>query len=349
MAACLAAASCAADEFDAARTAIAPSDPAPPAAETTAAPTTLPPTTTTAVPEPVATTTTTSNVPVTSAPTPTTTTAPEDVTAEVTETRTELDFRIDPDLPEDEEPTEWVIGENVAPGLWQWSERSAANCIFLVAAPALGLDGPRYYGIPADLYRFLDAREPVALVDGEVIIGYSAIDDFSDIIGGTSHPQCFLEWTAHNDEPEPETFADRYGDLDKWDPDDWSTASSGWTCHAHEGPEPADRLDWTGEFGSAQPEASCEVGVGILPGWWQWGEQSAPDCIYVVVDTGDGLGQALHESRARRDARSPILLSDGEIVLGYSDTQDEPSSFVAATSSPVCILEHRAPEDQPSS
>ena len=292
----------------------------------------------------MAATTTTSLVPVTSAPTPTTTTATEDVT----EPRTDLDFRIDPDRPEDEGPTEWVIGENVVPGLWQWSQRSASNCIFLVVAPAADPPGPRY-GVPVDLYRYLDAREPIALLGGEVIIGYSAIDEFSDIIGGTSHPQCFLEWTAPNDEPEPETFADRYGDLDKWDPDDWSTKSSGWTCHAHASPEPADRLDWTGEFASAQPEASCEVGVGILPGWWQWGEQSAPNCIYVVVTTGDGLGQAPHEGHTRRDARSPILLSDGEVVLGYSDAEDVASSYVAATSSPVCILEHKAPEDLPSS
>ena len=262
--------------------------------------------------------------------------------------RTELDFRIDPDLPDDEGPTEWVIGENVAPGLWQWSQLSAANCIFLVAAPASDLPGPRYYGIPVDMYRFLDAREPVALLNGEVIIGYSAIDHFSDIIGGTSHPQCFLEWVAQNDRPEPEMFADRYGDLDKWDPGEGTRESSSWQCRAHAGPEPADQLTWKDDLGTSASEVSCEVGVGILPGWWQWNDQSASDCIYVVVDTGDELDQALHQSQARRDARSPILLSEGEIVQGYSDSGEEFSSFVAATSHPTCFLEHIAPENQPS-
>ena len=69
--------------------------------------------------------------------------------------------------------------------------------------------------------------------------------------------------------------------------------------------------------------------MGILAGWWQWSDQSAPDCIYVVVDTGDELDQALHQSQTRRDARSPILLSEGEIVQGYSDSGEEFSSFVA--------------------
>ena len=240
-----------------------------------------------------------------------------------------------------------MIGENVAAGLWQWSQQSASNCVFLVVAPAADPPGPRY-GVPVDLFRYLDAREPIALLGGEVIIGYSAIDEFSDIIGGTSHPQCFLEWTAENDRPESELFVERYGDLDPDDIGDWSEQTTGWECRAHAGPEPVDRLDWKDDSGASHPEVSCEVGVGILPGWWQWSEQSSPKCIYVVVDTGDELDQASHQSHTRRDARSPILLSEGEIVQGYSDTKDEFSSYIAATSHPTCFLEHLAPEDQPS-
>ena len=288
---------------------------------------------------------TTSTAPVTSEATPTTTTA---AAAEDAEMRTKLDFRIDPNRPDDEEPTEWVIGENVAPGLWQWSQLSAENCIFLVVAPASDPPGPRYYGIPVDQFRFLDARAPIALLGGEVIIGYSAIDDPSDIIGGTSHPQCFLEWIAQNDRPDPEMFADRYGDLDEWEPGERSTEPSTWQCRAHAGPEPADRLDWKDHFATSAPDVSCEVGVGILPGWWQWSDQSASDCIYVVVDTGDELDQALHQSQTRRDARSPILLREGEIVRGHSESEDEFSSFIAATSYPTCFLEHIGPENQPS-
>ncbi len=256
-----------------------------------------------------------------------------------------MDFIIDPDRPDDEGPIEWVIGENVAPGLWQWSDRSASNCIYLVMTPATSLDEPRISGSWLDQLVHLDAHEPVALLRGERLLGYSDIDDASKIIAGTSHPNCFLEWTAENDRPEAEILLERYGERND---DDESAWSSSWTCHAHAGPEPVDRLDWTGEFGSSDPEISCEVGVGIQPGWWQWSEQSASECIYVVVDTGDELDQTLHQSQARRDARSPILLREGEIVEGYSDSKDELSSFTAAASYPLCILEHIAPENQPS-
>ena len=66
----------------------------------------------------------------------------------------------------------------------------------------------------------------------------------------------------------------------------------------------------------------------------------------MVVDSGDSLDQRRHQSRPRRDARSPILLSEGEIVLGYSDTEDEFSSYIGAISHPSCFLEHKAPEDE---
>ena len=316
---------------------------------------------TTAVPTPTAaaasasaasesTTSTTASAPGTSAPDtsvppPTTTAA---VAEDAVEPRTELDFRIDPDGPDDEEPTEWVVGENVLPGLWQWSQHAAANCIFLVVAPTNGSPGPRSYGVPVNWYRFLDGREPIALLASEVIIGYSAIDDISDIIGGTSHPSCFLEWIAENERPESETFFERYGELDKDDIADWSEESSSWECRAHTGPEPVDRLDWKHRSGTPHPEVSCKVGVGILPGWWQWSGYSAPDCIYVVVNTGGELSQTWHSGQDRRDARSPILLSEGEIVQGYSDSDEELDGFIAATSHPTCFLEHTAPENQPS-
>ena len=56
----------------------------------------------------------------------------------------------------------------------------------------------------------------------------------------------------------------------------------------------------------------------------------------------------MHGSQDRRDARSPILLSEGEIVQGYSDSDDELDGFIAATSHPTCFLEHTAPNSQSS-
>lgn len=295
------------------------------------------------MPEPVA--STTSTVPATTAPTPTTAPA---VAEDAVEQRTELDFRIDPDRPDDEEPGLWLIGENVASGLWQWSNRSGSECLYLVMAPAAGPSGKRVVGGWLDQLVHLDAREPVALLSGEQLLGYSDLDDGSEIIAGSSHPQCFLERIAENDRPDSEMLVERYGERGEDDVGDGSEPTSNWECQAHSGPEPVDRLDWHGSFGSSQPEASCEVGVGILAGWWQWTEQSSPECVYVVVDTGDELDQALHRSHTRRDARSPILLSEGEIVLGFSDSKDEYSGYTAATSYPLCFLEHIAPEGEPS-
>ena len=340
VAVCLATASCAPDAPDAAPTSATPAISSTPVADTTTPPTTLPPTTTVA-PEP--TDSTTSTAPVTSPPTPTTAAAAAE---DAEEQRTELDFRIDPARPEDEAPTRWVIGENVASGLWQCSNRSGSECLYVVLAPAAGSTGGRIIGSWPGQLVHLDARQPVALLSGEQLLGYSDVDDGSEIIAGSSHPQCFLEWIAENDRPEPELFVERYGERDEFE--DESELSSNWECRAHSGPEPVDRLDWHGSFGSSQPEVSCEVGVGILAGWWQWTEQSSPECIYVAVDTGDELDQALHRSHTRRDARSPILLSEGEIVQGYSDSKDEYSGYTAATSYPVCFLEHIAPEGEPS-
>ena len=284
-------------------------------------------------------------MPVTTAPTPTTEAA---VAEDAAEQRTELDFRIDPGRPDDEEPAIWVIGENVAPGLWQWSNRSGPECIYLVMTPAADASTPRFSGSWLDQLAHLDAREPVALLPGEQLLGYSDTDDGSEIIAGSSHSRCFVEWIAENRQPEPEMFVERYGEADDDELGDGSEQSSDWECRAHSGPEPADRLDWSADFGSSHPEVSCEVGVGIVAGWWQWAEQSSPECIYVVVDTGDELDQQLHRSQTRRDARSPILLSEGEIVQGYADTEDEYSGFTAATSYPVCFLEYIATEGEPS-
>jgi len=342
VAVCLAAASCAPDAPDAASASTTPATSSPPVTDTTTPPTTLPPTTTVAS-EP--TESTTSTVPATTAPMPTTAPA---VAEDAVEQRTELDFRIDPDRPDDEEPGLWLIGENVASGLWQWSKRSGPECLYLVMAPAAGPSGKRLVGGWLDQLVHLDAREPVALLSGEQLLGYSDLDDGSEIIAGSSHPQCFLEWIAEHDQPDSEMLVERYGERGEDDAGDGSEPTSNWECQAHSGPEPVNRLDWHGSFGSSQPEASCEVGVGILAGWWQWTEQSSPECIYMVVDTGDELDQALHRSHTRRDARSPILLSEGEIVLGYSDSKDEYSGYTAATSYPVCFLEHIAPEDEPS-
>ena len=274
--ACFAAMSCAPDGADAGPAASAPPTSSPFVTETTATPATptsaaMPTTTahaaatttTSAPPAPPA-----SQAPSTTAPVPTTT-APS---AESVEPVTELDFRVNPPSHDDTAPPEWEIGVNVAAGLWQWSDASASHCVYIVVAPASGDPESPSIGLTVNSFRYFDAREPVALLDGEVIVGYNETDDFSGIISGTTYPDCFLERVAEHQGPTEELFAERYSDLDEGY-GDASGESSEWACRAHSGPEPADRLDWEHTSDTPHPEVSCEVGVGILPGWWQWSEE----------------------------------------------------------------------------
>lgn len=135
-------------------------------------------------------------------------------------------------------------------------------------------------------------------------------------------------------------------------------------CYAHSGPEPAELLDWRVKYSSAidssydysqggpqiqgHPEVSCEVGVGILAGWWQWHTMSSHDCAYLAVETADGAGPADDSDWSRLNPIEPILLSEGDVVVGYQTVGQDASRLIGATSHPECFLEYIDPEDQPS-
>ena len=346
---------------------------------------TVPPPQTTAVDTTVATTA----VPPTTSPAPVTAPSDDpdaddpDSDAETGEPRTEepsaeypdadagglatlVDFTIDYDDDSRDGPIDYLVGRDLASGLWQWSDNSANSCIFIAVAPESWSSAPgesqRRIISQADADRlwWLDARNPVALVHGEAVVGYNRLPVLTDMIAGTSHPECFLGRIGDNTAPDEEIYSQRHDagsggieggedlSFEEAEPPVLPEGDGSWECRAHRGPEPADRLDWRDDPNTSRPEVSCVVGVGISPGWWQWNEFSAPSCIYVVVDTGDELDQMLHRNQKRRDAREPILLREGEIVKGYSESKGESSSFIAGTSHPECFLEHIAPEDEPS-
>lgn len=132
-----------------------------------------------------------------------------------------------------------------------------------------------------------------------------------------------------------------------------------WPCYAHAGPEPAELLDWRVEFSSmtdysqggpqiqGHPEVSCEVGVGIRAGWWQWHRLSSPGCGHLAVERADGAGSASSADRSQRDPIEPVLLSEGEVVVGYELVVQGDARFMAGTSFPECFLEHIALEEEP--
>ena len=318
---------------------------------------------------PVATTVVTTTMPsITASPAPVITSAEDsdtgDPDTEVGDLATEVDFKYDEEDRDDNVPLDYVVGRDIASGVWQWSRLSANDCVFIAVAPEPwswepGEPARDIYDEDVEFLWWLDARELVALATGEAIVGYSSNGGIDGMVSGISYPECFLERIGDNIALDEEIYAQRHdsgsGGVEGGEylpheeselpdvPDD----GTGWQCRAHTGPEPVDRLDWRHVRYESSPEVSCVVGMGILPGWWQWHQFSAPSCIYVVVDTGDELDQALHPSQRRRDAREPIPLREGEIVKGYSDNGREFSRFIAATSHPECFLEHIAPEDQP--
>ncbi len=278
---------------------------------------------------------------------------------------TVIDFSYDYDDPDSEEPPDFVVGRDIVSGLWQWSRLSASSCVFIAVSPEPWSSGPGEPQRPIylnDIERlwWLDTRHPVALAVGETVVGYSSSASIDEMVSATSHPECFLERVGANSVAGDELFAQRHDsgsggivggeDIATVEPDSQapSDGDTSWRCKAHDGPEPADLLDWLDERGAPQPEVSCVVGEGILAGWWQWHELSATKCIYVAVDSGNKIDQYSHRSQSRRDATEPILLRAGEIVNGYSDTAGTDSSFIAGTSHPNCFLEHIAPENEAS-
>lgn len=115
-------------------------------------------------------------------------------------------------------------------------------------------------------------------------------------------------------------------------------------CKAHAGPEPADLLDWRTDFDEPHPEVSCEVGEGILAGWWQWHEFSAPDCTYVAVLPIDGPDEDGNPFWSRRNAIEPMQLRQGDVVIGYATADVGNSGPISAIASAECFLEHLGTE-----
>lgn len=129
-------------------------------------------------------------------------------------------------------------------------------------------------------------------------------------------------------------------------------------CYAHSGPQPVDLLDWRVEFDSTtdygqggpqvqqHPEVSCEVGIGILTGWWQWHELSSPDCGDLALDTADGSSSVGSADWSRLNPIEPVLLSEGDVVVGHFMVKQGDSRLIGATSKPECFLGYLNPPSQ---
>ncbi|WP_419946001.1 hypothetical protein [Candidatus Poriferisodalis sp.] len=118
-------------------------------------------------------------------------------------------------------------------------------------------------------------------------------------------------------------------------------------CRAHAGPEPADLLDWQTDYDQPHPAVSCVVGDGILAGWWQWHEFSAPDCTYVAVLPVEGPDEDGDLFWSRRNAIEPVQLRAGDVVVGYATVGVGNSGPISSTARAECFLEHIGPEDGP--
>lgn len=86
------------------------------------------------------------------------------------------------------------------------------------------------------------------------------------------------------------------------------------------------------------------VGEGILAGWWQWHEFSAPDCTYVAVLPVDGPDDDGNPFWSRRNATEPVQLREGDVVLGYATVGVGSSGPITATAHAQCFLEYLGAE-----
>lgn len=111
-------------------------------------------------------------------------------------------------------------------------------------------------------------------------------------------------------------------------------------CNAHNAPIPAKRLDWVLGRKNQLPDVSCEVGDGIAAGSWQWSEDSSRACVYVVVGGNAKREWSLGQFQARRDARQPIPLNEGEFVWGFAEHGGSMDPYSMGSSHPICKLEH---------
>ncbi|WP_420609483.1 hypothetical protein [Candidatus Poriferisodalis sp.] len=110
-------------------------------------------------------------------------------------------------------------------------------------------------------------------------------------------------------------------------------------CNAHNAPVPAKKLDWVMERKNQLPDVSCEVGVGIRAGTWQWSEDSSLACVFVVIGGNAKREWSLGQFQDRRDARNPIPLNDGEFVWGVSEEGGSMDPYSTGSSHPICVLE----------
>ena len=89
-------------------------------------------------------------------------------------------------------------------------------------------------------------------------------------------------------------------------------------------------------------ETSGVVGVELAPGLWQWASNSRGNCVYIAVSPRprqpDGTYMGPVDDRWWLDARGPVVLAEGETVLGFAP-QPNHDELVIATNPVRCILE----------
>ncbi len=245
--------------------------------------------------------------------------------------------------------TSGVVGVELAPGLWQWAANSRGNCLYIAVSPhPRRPDGS--YASPVDDIWWLDARGPVVLAEGEIVLGFAPQPNHDEMVISTNPVRCFLErvgsYTSGID-----VYAQRHGserDRDMPELDDTTDlvgvdevdSEADWTCYAHVGPEPATQLDWSKASPDDHAGVSCVVGEGIAAGWWRWHNPS-DTCRYLVTQDADDPDR--HRLR-RRDASELLLLTAGESVWGYSASADDLAPFTISTTATQCILDFFGPE-----
>ena len=187
------------------------------------------------------------------------------------------------------------------------------------------------------------------LAEREAVVGYAPAPDRLELVMASHSPQCTLErvgdFTSDTD-----VYAQRHEserDFDSGtgtapDPGRETLDEADWMCHSHSntGPEPATELDWTPASFDEDLGVSCVVGEGIAAGWWRW-HVPGGDCTYLVTQDADDPDR---RQLRRRDASELLLLTEGESVWGYSESDDDRSPFTVSTSTTTCILQFIEPE-----
>ena len=92
-----------------------------------------------------------------------------------------------------------------------------------------------------------------------------------------------------------------------------------------------------------QTDTTGVVGTDLAPGLWQWARESMPECVFIAVAPRlwpiEGSEQSRTDELWWLDARAPIVLAEGEAVVGYAPAAD-PDQMVLASRPVSCILEH---------